>query len=73
MPEASHSKLDAKLHEGSELREAALELTRADYYLGCAASTLEGTARTGWTNDADRLMRECIALRERIYDEVGRP
>jgi hypothetical protein len=58
--------------ESPRLRDAAEDLTRGDYYLACAASMLEKTSRDDLRDEADRLMRECIALRERIYSEIGR-
>ena len=52
--------------------DAARELTRADYYLACAATLLERTARTEWGRRADKLMAECVELREAIAAEFGR-
>ncbi len=46
--------------------DAITELCRADYHAACAASLLESVGLTDWQERADRLMRDCIALREEM-------
>jgi hypothetical protein len=63
MPGPSH---ESSFRERDELRQAAIQLARAEDHLGCAARVLVGTTRQDWASTADRLMSECVDLREAI-------
>lgn len=57
--------------ERIDLIDAGRDLTRADYYLASAATTLERTSRHGWREQSDGLFKQVLALRQAIQDEVG--
>lgn len=58
-------------HNRSRARIARDLLVGADYDIGCAAARLAEAKCTEWSAEADELMRACIALREKITEEVG--
>jgi hypothetical protein len=55
------------------LRRVIDLLTSADFDLGCAAREAKIGGATTVSASADKLMRECIALREGIRVQIGDP
>jgi hypothetical protein len=51
----------------SRVRDAADLLTGADYDIACAARLLSETPCSAEQAEADRIMRDCIVLRERLH------